>query len=132
MFIYFTIAIMPSGELVSAFPAQIGGGLAFGLAALAGGGYYAHEKHKENEEGEKAQAWDIQNWIVAARERTKEFLNTGPRGPVTWVFSEFFTDDPQLRNDLYQAGEENGQPLFICRAPHKVRLSRMIFVRTNH
>lgn len=91
-----------------------------GIAALAGGAYYAHEHHKESEEGQKAQAWELQNWIVASRDRTKEYLAQGPRRPVTWVFSEFFTDHPQLRNDLYPGGEEDGKPWFIVRAPHKV------------
>lgn len=65
---------------------QLAGGLAAGLAALAGGAYYAHEKHKKSGEEEKAQAWDIQNWMLAARQRTDDFLRSGPRSPATWVY----------------------------------------------
>lgn len=114
--------VMSKVNIVDTLNDQIGGGLAVGLAALAGGAYYAHEQHKESEEGAKAQAWEIQNWILGARERTNKYLEQGPQGPVTWVLSEFFTDRPQLRNDLFPGGEEGGQPWFIARAPHKVCL----------
>ncbi|EJD03147.1 uncharacterized protein FOMMEDRAFT_168195 [Fomitiporia mediterranea MF3/22] len=97
--------------------ALLAGGLVLGLGALAGGAYYAHEKHKKGGEEEKAQAWELQNWMVAARQRTEEFLRQGPRTPVTWVYSEYL-DRPELRNNLLLGGEENGQPWYIARAPH--------------
>ncbi|PAV18883.1 carbohydrate-binding module family 12 [Pyrrhoderma noxium] len=95
----------------------LAGGLAVGLAALAGGAYYAHEKHKKEGEEEKAQAWEIQNWMIAARQRTEEYLRTGPRAPVTWVYSDYI-DQPQIRSSLILGGEEEGDTWFIGRAPH--------------
>ncbi|THH08084.1 hypothetical protein EW145_g2940 [Phellinidium pouzarii] len=96
---------------------QLAGGLAIGLSALAGGAYYEHEKHKKEGEESKAQAWELQNWMVAARQRTEQFLNEGPRAPVTWVYSEFL-DMPALRDNLVLGGEEHGHTWYIARAPH--------------
>lgn len=104
---------------------QLAGGLALGLGALAGGVYYAHEKHKKGGEEEKAQAWELQNWMVAARQRTEEFLQSGPRAPVTWVYSEYL-DRPEIRNSLILGGEQDGQTWYIARAPHIVSDSLIV------
>ncbi|KAL5523918.1 hypothetical protein ACEPAG_8091 [Sanghuangporus baumii] len=97
--------------------ALLAGGLALGLGALAGGAYYAHEKHKKDGEEAKAQAWEIQNWMIAARQRTEEYLRNGPRAPTTWVYSEFL-DRPEIRTALILGGEEDGETWNIARAPH--------------
>lgn len=57
--------------------------------------------------------------MVAARQRTEDFLRQGPRAPVTWVYSEYL-DRPELRNNLVLGGEEAGQTWYIARAPHIV------------
>lgn len=76
-----------------------------------------HEKHKEEGETEKAQAFEVQNWLRAAEQRTQEFQQNGPRSPATWVLSNPHSN---FNRDLLQGGEANGQPLYIARAPHKV------------
>lgn len=81
--------------------------------------YYAHGKHKKEGEEAKAQAWEIQNWMIAARQRTEEYLRLGPRAPTTWVYSEFL-DRPEIRSALLLGGEEDGQSWNIARAPHIV------------
>jgi len=98
----------------------IGGGLALGLGLLGAGGYYANEKHKKtNEEEQRGQAWEIQNWVVASRQRTEEFFRNGPRAPTTWIFSEALAQHRDLERDFIPGGEEKGAKLFIARAPHE-------------
>ncbi|KAH8119197.1 hypothetical protein DFH11DRAFT_1722744 [Phellopilus nigrolimitatus] len=96
----------------------VAGGLIVGLGALAGGAYYAHGKHKKGGEEEKAQAFELQNWMVAARQRTDDYLRSGPRSPTTWIYSEYLSDNPGLRNSLLPGGEEHGKTWYIARAPH--------------
>jgi len=98
----------------------LGGGLALGLGLLGAGGYYAHEKHqKNNEEDQRAQAWELQNWVVASRQRTEEYFRNGPRAPTTWIFSEALAQHQELKRDFISGGEENGVQLFIARGPHE-------------
>lgn len=94
-----------------------GGGLALGLALIGGGAYYMHEKHKKGGEEEKAQAFEVQNWMRASQQRTEEFLKSGPRSPATWVLA-----NPHMgfMHDALQGGESNGVSWFIARAPHAV------------
>ncbi|KAI5118244.1 hypothetical protein M0805_007493 [Coniferiporia weirii] len=94
---------------------MIGGGLAVGLGLLATG-FYEHEKHKKQGEEAHAQAHELQTWAVTARQQTERFLQEGPRGPVTWVYSEFL-DRPDLRERMVLGSEHHG-PWFIARAPH--------------
>ncbi|KLO09236.1 hypothetical protein SCHPADRAFT_858091 [Schizopora paradoxa] len=97
----------------------LGGGLALGLSLLGAGGYYVHEKHKkEKEEEQRAQAWELQNWVVAARQRTQEFFRNGPRAPTTWIFSEALAQHKDLERDFIPAGKEDGAVLYVVRAPH--------------
>lgn len=76
-----------------------------------------HEKHKKGGEEEKAQAFEVQNWMRASQQRTEEFLKSGPRSPATWVLA-----NPHMgfMHDALQGGESNGVPWFIARAPHAV------------
>lgn len=59
--------------------------------------------------------------MIAARQRTEEYLRTGPRAPVTWVYSDYI-DQPQIRSSLILGGEEEGDTWFIGRAPHIVSI----------
>jgi len=95
-----------------------GGGLALGVAALGGTYYLEHQKHKKEGEEEKQQAWEIQNWIMRARNNTDHFIRYGPRGPVTWIFNDALQTNPRLRESIIKGGEEDGKPWFIARAFH--------------
>jgi hypothetical protein len=98
--------------------ALVAGGLGTGLALL-GGAYYAHQKHKKDGEEEKAQAFQLQNWVQAARQTTNRFLEQGPTGPSAWILSEAISQRPDLKNQALAGGEEDGIRLFIARAPHQ-------------
>jgi len=93
----------------------VAGGLVTGLGLLAGGAYYAHEKHKKEGEEEKAQAFELQNWLMAARQRTEQFRQYGPRGPTTWILSE---QDSGYTPDMIPAGDSHENQWYIARAPH--------------
>ncbi|KAI5123876.1 hypothetical protein M0805_005693 [Coniferiporia weirii] len=95
--------------------ALIAGGLAIGLAAIAGGAYYVHKKHEKEGEAMHAQAWDVQNWMITSNQKTELFLKDGPKTPTTWVYSAHIDD---VKKDLIPGGEEDGQPWYIARAPH--------------
>ena len=91
---------------------------------------------------QRAQAWELQNWVVSSRQRTEDFFRNGPRAPTTWFVpitiqhpSPLFTDDsdslyrilsealPQhkeLERDFIAAGDEGGVRLYVVRAPHEV------------
>ena len=68
-------------------------------------------------EEEKAQAFELQNWLRSAQQRTEEFLRNGPRAPTTWVLAN---PHAPYERDLLQGGEGQGGRYFIARAPHKV------------
>jgi len=110
----------------------MGGGLALGLGLLGGGLYMAHEKHEKKEgKGREAQAWELQNWVLKAQQHTDNFFRNGPDGPVTWILSDAFASHEDLLSSAIRAGEEDGQPWFIARAPYsnslqvgKARLQR--------
>lgn len=96
----------------------VAGGLGTGLALL-GGAYYAHQKHKEDGEAEKAQAFQLQNWVQAAKQTTNRFLEQGPTGPYAWILSDAIYQRPDLKGQAIFAGEEDGNRLVIARAPHR-------------
>lgn len=90
---------------------EVGGGLLAG-AALLGGGFAAYKYHEKNEEEKKAQAWASGNWLQDAQRRTAQYHQQGPQGPVTWIL----TEGKNIPQGAIQAGEENGKPLYLCRA----------------
>jgi len=90
---------------------EIGGGLLAGIAAI-GVGYYAYHEHGKNEEEKKAQTWALSSWLRDAQARTDDFHQNGPRGPVTWLL----TDGHNIPQGAIQGGNEEGTPLYICRA----------------
>lgn len=99
-------------ELVAA------GGLAVGLGLLGGGLYY-HEKHgKESKEEREAQAWELQNWVLNAKNNSDAFIREGPKGPVTWILNDTISEHPDLMRNLVHAGEEKGEPWYIARSPY--------------
>jgi len=80
--------------------------------------YTTTKSKKDSKEDRDAQAWELQNWVLNAKKNSDEFIRQGPKGPVTWILSDTFSEHPELRKNLVQAGEENGQPWFIARAPY--------------
>ncbi|CAL1707879.1 unnamed protein product [Somion occarium] len=93
---------------------EIGGGLLAGIAAV-GAGYYAYHEHEKSEEEKKANIWALQSWLKEARARTDDFYRNGPRAPTTWILVE----GKNIPQGALPGGEENGQPLYICRAFHE-------------
>lgn len=65
-------------------------------------------------------AAELQGWAAAAQRRTEAFLQQGPQGPVTWVYSGALDSNRGLLNDLITGGDEGGQPWYIARSPHEV------------
>lgn len=80
-----------------------------------------YKKHKKEGEAMKAQAWEVQNWMMESNQKTEHFLNNhdGPREPTTWAYSAHIDD---VERDLIPGGESGGQPWYIARAPHDVSL----------
>ncbi|GJE92257.1 carbohydrate-binding module family 12 protein [Phanerochaete sordida] len=92
---------------------EIGGGLAVGLAAL-GAGVFAYNHHQKSEEQKKAAVWALQGWLKEAQARTADFYEHGPRGPTTWLL----VHGKNFPQNMIPGGEENGEPLYICRGFH--------------
>lgn len=92
---------------------EIGGGLAVGIAAL-GAGLFAYNHHQKSEEEKKAAVWALQRWLREAQERTEKFYRNGPTTPTTWLLVQ----GKNFPRDMIPGGEENGEPLYICRAFH--------------
>lgn len=91
---------------------EVGGGLALGLAALAGG-YYAYKHHSKTEEEKKATVWGLQTWLKEAQARTTEYHRNGPQsGSVSWIL----VHGTNIPAEAIVGGEENGQALYISRA----------------
>ena len=67
----------------------------------------------------KAQAWEVQNWMMTSDEKTMSFLHDKdrPKEPTTWIYSAHIDE---VKKDLIPGGEEAGQPWYIARAPHEV------------
>ncbi|KAF8520393.1 carbohydrate-binding module family 12 protein [Hysterangium stoloniferum] len=94
---------------------EIGGGLAAGVALLAGG-YIAYQHHeKKSEEEKKTLVWSLQRWLHDAQERTEDFHQNGPRGPVGWIL----VHGRNIPQGAIVGGEENGLPIYIARAFHE-------------
>lgn len=91
--------------------AEIGGGIALGAAALAGG-LFAYKKHEENKEQGKADDWAHQNWIQEARARKEHYQRNGSREPATWVL----THKQVIPQGAILVGREKDWNLYICRA----------------
>lgn len=92
---------------------EIGGGLALGVAAL-GAGLFAYNHHQKSEEQKKTAVWALQKWLRDGQERTAYFYRNGPSSPTTWLLVQ----GKNFPQDLIPGGEENGQPLYICRGFH--------------
>lgn len=93
---------------------EIGGGLLAGAAVL-GAGYFAWHEHEKNEDKKKAYTWGLQNWLKEAKDRTDAFYQHGPRSPTTWILAQ----GRNIPQGAIPGGEENGQPIYICRAFHE-------------
>jgi len=92
---------------------EVGGGLAAGLALLAGG-YYAYKHHEKTEEEKKATTWGLQNWLQEAQVRTAEYHRSGrvESGSVTWVL----VHGKNFPADAIHGVEESGKITYIARA----------------
>ena len=58
-------------------------------------------------------------WLRDARQRTDEFFQDGPRAPTTWVL----TSGHKVPDYAIEAGEEDGNTLYVARAYVEVRPS---------
>jgi len=89
---------------------KVGGGIAAGVALLAGGvaAYQSHEKSKDEQETHVRQSTD---WITIATKRTNEFYSRGPQGPVTWVL----THGKNIPQGAIEVSKERDRGLFISR-----------------
>jgi hypothetical protein len=94
---------------------MLAGGILAGAAALAAGGMYYKHTRDEKEEKVKHQH-SFEEWCNEGRARTEEFHRGGPRGPLTWLQVRQGQSLPQ---NLIAGGEENGRPIWICRAFHE-------------
>jgi len=94
---------------------EVGGGLALGLAAIAGG-YFAYEHHeKTTEDQKKAVVWGLQNWLHDAQTRTEQYYQNGPTDAVSWVL----VHGTQIPDGALCAGEASGNTLYVARAFHE-------------
>ncbi|TFK89702.1 carbohydrate-binding module family 12 protein [Polyporus arcularius HHB13444] len=99
---------------------EVGGGLVAGLAAL-GAGYFAYKEHEKSEEEKKANVWALQNWLHDAEVRTREYQEGRARAPVTWIL----VDGKNIPTNIaIPGGEENGEPHYICRGFHEVKIGK--------
>ncbi|KAI0790673.1 hypothetical protein C8Q75DRAFT_806071 [Abortiporus biennis] len=73
----------------------------------------------KNEEEKNAQGWGLQSWLKDAKARTEDFYRNGPRGPTTWVL----THGRSIPPGALKAGEEYGDPLYVCRAYYEGSLT---------
>ena len=64
----------------------------------------------------KAAVWALQRWLRDAQERTAAFYQNGPTSPTTWLLVQ----GKSFPQDAIPGGEENGEPLYICRGFHDV------------
>lgn len=65
----------------------------------------------------KTAAWALQGWLREAQERTANFYQNGPTSPTTWLL----VHGKNFPQNAIPGGEENGEPLYICRGFHDVR-----------
>lgn len=91
---------------------EIGGGLAAGLGLL-GAGFALYKHHANGEEEKKRAAFEAKKWHEDALNRRGQFLQGRVNAPVNWILA----DGKQMPSDAYVAGNDQGHPIFICRAP---------------
>jgi len=90
--------------------AEIAGGLAVGVAAIAGG-VFAYKKHEEHKEEKRTENWAHSNWLEEAKARTAYFYQQGG-GPANWVLNQ----GKNIPAGAIQVGREKSWTLYICRA----------------